>query len=67
MQTASERLKCDLRAAIGDMRIDLERVEILTAALYAFSMPVPDYEPRFHNTVAHLNSHELGCPGAHES
>ena len=61
MQTAMERLKHDLGGALHDVHADLERVEILTAALYGFTRPVPDYEPTFHHlSRAHLTSYELG-------
>jgi len=42
------------------MRADLDRIEILMAALSAFSRPVPDYEPCFRN-MHHLmlTAHEL--------
>jgi hypothetical protein len=42
------------------MRADLDRIEILMAALSAFRSPVPDYEPGFRN-MPHLmlTAHEL--------
>jgi hypothetical protein len=39
------------------MRADLDRVELLTAALSAFGRPVPDYEPGFR----HLRNLTLGA------
>jgi hypothetical protein len=43
------------------MHADLDRVEILAAALSAFSRPVPDYEPHFrHLDHMTLSAHELG-------
>jgi len=51
----------DLHRAIDNMRADLDRIEILTAALGAFSQPVPDYEPGFrHMRNLKLTTHELG-------
>lgn len=44
---AVSRLQRALHEAIDKMRDDLDRVEILTAAIGAFSRPVPDYEPAF--------------------
>jgi hypothetical protein len=47
--------------ALDNMRGDLDRVELLAAALSAFSRPVPDYEPRFHHLHrAELSVKELG-------
>jgi hypothetical protein len=61
MKPASERLKHNLRGAVQNVHAELERIEILAAALYVFSTPVPDYEPRFrHVSSAQLNRHELG-------
>jgi hypothetical protein len=60
MQTAMERLKGDLGGALRNMHVELERVEILAAALYGFSKPVPDYEPTFqHIAPGQLQRHEL--------
>lgn len=44
---AVDRLKRDLHQALDTIRRELDRVEILSAALGAFSEPVPDYEPGF--------------------
>lgn len=44
---AVERVKNELGRAFETARADLERIEILAAALAAFSKPVPGYEPRF--------------------
>lgn len=46
---AMEHVREELHRAIDRMRVDLARVEILTAALSAFARPVPDYEPAFHH------------------
>jgi hypothetical protein len=56
-----ERLKHDLSGAVRKVQAEFERIEILVAALYGFSSPVPDYEPTFrHVAPAQLNCHELG-------
>jgi hypothetical protein len=60
-ETAIDRIKRDLHGALDDMRNDLNRIDILSAALSAFSKPVPDYEPIFqHTRHLTLNAHELG-------
>ena len=62
MRTPSERLKHELRDAIHDLRVDLDRIEILAAALHGFSAPVPDYEPIFrHVSTAPLQRYEIGA------
>ena len=61
MHTAKERLRSDLGGAVRRVHAELERIEILAAALYGFSSPVPDYEQTFrHVAIAQLNRHELG-------
>jgi hypothetical protein len=68
MQTAMERLKTDLGGALRNVHAELERVEILAAALYGFSAPIPDYEPTFrHISPAQLNSHQLGQHAGEDS
>ena len=58
--TTIDRIKRDLQRALDAMRADLDRVEILAAALAAFSRPVPDYEPAFrHMQHLALREHEL--------
>jgi hypothetical protein len=60
MQVTMERLRQDLSGALRNVHAELERVEILTAALYGFSAPIPDYEPAFHHiSAAQLNEHEI--------
>jgi hypothetical protein len=55
-----DRVKCDLNRALDNMRIDLDRVELLTAALSAFSKPVPEYEPIFqHVHATALTAHQI--------
>ena len=59
-ETSIDRVKRELHCVLGHMRADLDRIEILMAALSAFSRPVPDYEPAFLN-MCHLmlTAHEL--------
>ena len=60
-ETAIDRVKRDLHGALDNMRADLDRVDILSAALSAFSKPVPYYEPTFqHMRHLTLNAHEIG-------
>jgi hypothetical protein len=57
---AMERVRHDLRRVLDRTRTDLDRIEILTAALSAFSRPVLDYEPSFrHMHALALNRHEV--------
>lgn len=59
-ETAIDRVRCELHRALDHMRADLDRIEILSAALAAFSRPIPDYEPGFrHMRHLTLNAHEL--------
>jgi hypothetical protein len=44
---ATDELLADLRQVLARMNSDLDRVEILTGALYAFAHPIPEYEPTF--------------------
>lgn len=50
---AIDRVKRDLHDVVDRMHANLDRIEILTAALGAFSKPVPDYEPNFQH-MRHL-------------
>jgi hypothetical protein len=60
-ENATDRLKRELAQAVATLRADLDRVELLTAALSAFHRPVPDYEPTFRHTQRMgLSAHELG-------
>ena len=61
VETATDRMKRELHRLFDNIRGDLDRIEILTAALNVFSRPVPDYEPHFrHLRQSTLNAHELG-------
>jgi hypothetical protein len=58
--TAIDRVKSELGRAFDKRRAELDRIELLAAALAAFSKPVPDYEPRFHHLRrVSLAAHEL--------
>ena len=59
-ETAIDRVRRDLHRVLDHMRADLDRVEILTAALGAFSRPVPDYDRLPHLRHMTLSAHELG-------
>lgn len=60
-EAAHEQIKRELDEVLDTMRSELDRVELLAAALNVFSHPIPDYKPRFHhlNRVA-LKAQELG-------
>ncbi len=63
-ERATQRLSQALQATLDSMSHDLDRVELLTAALTGFSRPVPDYEPAFlHLHNATLREHQLGDEG----
>jgi hypothetical protein len=58
--TATDRIKRDMHRAVDRIRVELNRIEILSAALAAFNMPVPDYEPGFrHMRFATATAFEL--------
>jgi hypothetical protein len=58
---ASDRVKSEINRALDNMRAEIDRIEILTAALAAFARPVPDYEPGFQH-LRHVTAYaqELG-------
>lgn len=60
-EAAREQIKRELDDVLDTMRSELDRVELLAAALNVFSRPIPDYQPRFHhlNRVA-SGAQELG-------
>ena len=59
-ENAIDRVRRELLRVIDHARADLDRIEILTAALSAFSKPVPDYEPAFrHMHKLALSEHEI--------
>ncbi len=59
-ENPTDHLKRELSRAVEKLKADLDRVELLTAALSAFHRPVPDYEPTFRHTHRMgLSAHEL--------
>jgi hypothetical protein len=61
---ASERLAEDLQRTLEKLSVNVDRVEILTAAIAGFRRPVPDYEPKFHHGYGpSLRDHTLASPG----
>ena len=60
--TASDRLKRELQHGVERIRTELDKIELLSAAMAAFARPVPDYEFGFRHTrhvaasVMELNS-----------
>jgi len=65
-ENPTDRLKRELSRAVETLKSDLDRVELLTAALSAFHRPVPDYEPTFQHTHRmSLSAHELRNKNEH--
>jgi hypothetical protein len=58
-QMAADRLKCELHHALEDTRAGLDRVEIWSAGLCAFSRPIPEYQPSFQHLNSQLIAHEI--------
>lgn len=56
--TAGDRLKGELQRAVERIRIELDKIEILSMAMAAFSKPVPDYEPGFRH-LRHVTASAL--------
>jgi hypothetical protein len=55
-----DQVRSDLLQALDHTRAELDRIELLSAALSVFSQPVPDYEPRFqHVHGLALTRHEI--------
>lgn len=55
------RLIDELRQTLDHMQAELDRIELLTAALHGFAQAVPDYAPSFqHLTRIPLSAHEIG-------
>jgi hypothetical protein len=60
-EASIERVRRELHRVLDNTRADLDRIEILTAALSAFGRPVPDYEPGFrHLRNLTLGAHQIG-------
>ena len=63
-ELATSQIANQLNRVLANMSSDLDRVEILSAALAAFIRPVPEYEPTFHHwNAATLHDHELAAGG----
>ena len=59
-ESAMDRARRELIRALDTTRADLDRIEIWTAAMNAFSRPIPDYEPVFLNMrQLALTAHEI--------
>jgi hypothetical protein len=56
--TAADRLKRELQRAVGRIRPELDKIDVLSAAMAAFSKPVPDYEPGFRH-LRHVTASAL--------
>ena len=46
-EVATNRIKRELHRLLDNKCTDLDRIEILAAAIDAFSQPIPDYAPDF--------------------
>jgi hypothetical protein len=53
-----DRLKGELHCAMERIRTELDKIDILSAAMSAFSKPVPDYEPGFRH-MRHVTASAL--------
>ena len=63
MATASDKLRNNMERVLDNLHAELDRVELLAAALDAFQAPVPEYEPIFRHLpppARELRQHELG-------
>jgi hypothetical protein len=66
-QDAATQISRRLRRVLDNMSADIERVEMLSAALAGLSKPVPAYEPAFHHLHAvALRDHQIGIDPAAE-
>ncbi len=60
-EPAIDRVRREVHRVLDNMRAELDRIEILTAAMSAFSKPVPDYEPAFHHIhPTTLSAYQIG-------
>lgn len=63
IDSATNQIQRELERAVATLRTDLDRIELLTAALIAFNRPIPDYEPTFrHIRPSNLMAYEIGTP-----
>ena len=53
-----DRLKRELLRAVERIRTELDKIDILSAAMAAFSKPVPQYEPGFRH-LRHVTASAL--------
>ncbi len=51
-------MKRELHATVERIRTELDKIDILSAAMAAFSKPVPEYEPGFHH-MRHVTASAL--------
>ncbi|MDO8874655.1 MAG: hypothetical protein Q7V40_00950 [Pseudolabrys sp.] len=51
-------MKRELHRAVDRIRLELDKIEILSAAMAAFSKPVPEYEPGFRH-MRHVTANVL--------
>ena len=58
-QMATDRVKSELHRVLVDTRASLDRVEIWSAGLCAFSRPIPEYQPSFQHLNSQLIAHEI--------
>lgn len=57
---AMDRMQRELVRAVEDLRADIDRVELLAAALSAFNRPIPEYEPSFrHMAQSNLGAYQM--------
>ena len=56
--SAGDRLKRELQRAVERIRTELDKIDILSAAMAAFSKPVPEYEPGFRH-MRHVTASAL--------
>jgi hypothetical protein len=62
--TATDRLKRELQRAVERIRVELDKIDLLSGAMAAFSKPVPDYEPGFRH-LRHVTASALELNSAH--
>jgi hypothetical protein len=53
--SVSERLRGELYGALDRIRVELDRIELLSVGLGAFAQPVPMYEPGFRH-MRHMSA-----------
>jgi hypothetical protein len=56
--SAVDRIRREIHRALDHAHAELDRIELLSAALAAFARPVPDYEPGFRH-IRHLTATAL--------